>query len=88
MQRFLGKMFSGISQLDTENEFKIINKMGSKEGEMIELCEKIDIEKATKVEDWLEQLERRMKGTLLELVCQSHKGWFGVDQETLLRFIE
>ena len=66
VQRFLGKMFAGLSNVVSENQNKIITHMGSREGELISLNKSINIEESKKVEDWLESLESQMKTTLLD----------------------
>ncbi|KAL9059033.1 MAG: hypothetical protein Q9162_001421 [Coniocarpon cinnabarinum] len=68
--RHLAKMFAGISGLVTSEDSSII-AFRSKEGEEVQLRERVSLAKTPKVNEWLAALESGMRNTLSENLAEA-----------------
>lgn len=95
----VGKMFAGIAGARTvttdlpEGVRVILDAMVSKDGEMVEFNEPIEIRNEDSVKDWLKLLESRMKSTLAILLEQAvsednFTADSSLDDTTKTRFVE
>ncbi|KAK9349302.1 dynein heavy chain, N-terminal region 1-domain-containing protein [Lipomyces starkeyi] len=71
IQRHLKKMFAGIAGLVVDEENSAITGFTSREGEVVDLKEAISLIKASKVNEWLSQLEISMRETLASYLSDS-----------------
>ncbi|KAK9369733.1 dynein heavy chain, N-terminal region 1-domain-containing protein [Lipomyces kononenkoae] len=71
IQKHLKKMFAGVAGLVVDEENSAITAFTSREGEVVELKEAISLIKATKVNEWLGQLEVSMRETLASYLSES-----------------
>lgn len=68
--KHLRKMFAGISGLTTDQD-GLITGFTSKEGEEVELRQKISLVQTPRINEWLGALEKNMKTTLAELTFEA-----------------
>ena len=68
VQPHLRKCFENIAKLTFESDLKI-SEMHSSEGEIVQFCE--ELYPRGNVEDWLLEVERVMKQSLKEILCDS-----------------
>ncbi|KAK9459211.1 dynein heavy chain, N-terminal region 1-domain-containing protein [Lipomyces oligophaga] len=89
IQKYLKKMFAGISALIFDEQNLVITGFQSTEGEVVELLEPISLVKS-KVNEWLQQLEVSMKESLANLlpICLSEfRKVFNLENLTREQFV-
>ena len=91
--KHIKKMFSGISDLVTDENSTIIG-IKSKEGETVNLTRSVSLARLPKINEWLSALDRNVKYTLAELLAtavESFQHTFEaetIDNSTLQSFID